>query len=143
MRSPPHPSTLMPNPPNDPPKSPEKSPAGELVPQPHGGALRNGSTPGTNAGGTGRPPSAIREKLRGSFSNRIATLERIADDDGQTTADRIRALDLLAKYGLGTTRELTVETVRGRLEETIRAIEETLAPEEAEKLLDRLETIWR
>lgn len=51
---------------------------GALIKQPHGGALRNG---GTNVGGTGRPPSAIREHLRGSFDHRIAVLESIADGD--------------------------------------------------------------
>lgn len=34
---------------------------GELRPQPHGGALRNG---GTNKGGTGRPPDAFKAMCR-------------------------------------------------------------------------------
>lgn len=46
--------------------------------QPHGGALNSGGTPG-NAGGTGRPASVIRERCRGSFDQRIAVLEDIAD----------------------------------------------------------------
>lgn len=33
----------------------------EMIPQPHGGALRNG---GTNKGGPGRPKDALRAKLR-------------------------------------------------------------------------------
>ena len=36
-------------------------PVGELVPQPHGGALRNG---GTNKGGSGRPPDLFKRRLR-------------------------------------------------------------------------------
>lgn len=71
---------------------------GELVPQPHGGALRYG---GTNKGGSGRPSSAVRERLRGSMAERIKILEEIADDTKERTADRLRAIDLLAKYGLG------------------------------------------
>ncbi len=43
------------------------------------GALRGGGKPG-NRGGTGRPPSVIRERCRGSFEDRIAVLEEIADD---------------------------------------------------------------
>jgi hypothetical protein len=36
-------------------------PVGALIPQPHGGAIRNG---GTNAGGTGRPPDEVRRAYR-------------------------------------------------------------------------------
>lgn len=88
-------------------KSPDKSPkGGELVPQPHGGAIRHGSTEG-NTPGTGRPPSAIREQLRGSFSDRIKILEAIADDPEVSPSDRVKAIDMLAKYGLGTRQEVT------------------------------------
>ena len=37
-----------------------------LAPQPHGGSLRNGGTPG-NRGGTGRPKNEIREAARRDF----------------------------------------------------------------------------
>ena len=113
---------------------------GELIPQPHGGALRNG---GPNRGGVGRPPSAIRERLRGSFDQRIEVLEEIADDPMQTPADRTRAIDLLAKYGLGTTKEITVEHVRDKLQDTIALIREQLPRDQAEPLLERMRTIWR
>ena len=76
-------------------KTPE---TGQLVPQAHGGALRRG---GTNRGGPGRPPSAIREQLRGSFEQRIRVLEDIADGKEYSAADRLRAVDLLGKFGLG------------------------------------------
>ena len=121
-------------------------PVGELVPQPHGGAIRNG---GTNKGGPGRPASALREALRGSFEERMAVLESIVDGEpvqeisvplamilkhahcpncgealkadeaaslfvvnvkGKVSArpgDRIKSLDLMAKYGLGTTQEVS------------------------------------
>jgi hypothetical protein len=72
-------------------------------PQPNGrGALNAGGTPG-NRGGTGRPPSIIRERLRGSFEQRVKILESIADDDEAPPSDRMKAIDILAKYGLGTT----------------------------------------
>ena len=76
---------------------------GTLVVPKHGrGMIRRGSRPGAVVPGIGRPPSAIRERLRGSFDERVAVLEDIADSNWESTADRIRAIDLLAKYGLGT-----------------------------------------
>ena len=114
-----------------------------MVP-PHGnGKLRHGSRRGTNAGGTGRPPSAIRERLRGSFEERIEVLEEIADDPMQTPADRTRAIDMLAKYGLGTTKEITVEHVRDKLQNTIALIREQLPRDQSEPLLERMREIWR
>ena len=130
---------------------------GALRPQAHGGALRNG---GPNRGGTGRPPSVIRQRLRGSFEERIAVLEAIADGEavervrlpsGEETdtrksaavSERLKAIDLLAKYGLGTTKELSIEHVRDRLQQTIRVITQTLPKEQAERLLSRLEPVWK
>lgn len=75
-----------------------------LRPQPHGGALFHGGVPG-HRGGTGRPPSAIRERCRGGFDRRIKVLEEIADDPSLPTRDRIRAIDVLGKYGLGAHQE--------------------------------------
>ena len=69
-----------------------------LVEQDHGGALLSGGIKGHN-GGTGRPPSAIRELCRGSFAERLEVLTDIADDTEAKTIDRIRAIDLLGKYG--------------------------------------------
>ena len=89
---------------------------GGMVAQEHGGALKSGGTPG-NKGGTGRPPSAIREHCRGSFAERVKVLETIADgeviekmlvegSDGEIevmksarVTDRLKAIELLAKYG--------------------------------------------
>jgi hypothetical protein len=81
-------------------------PTGALVPQSHGGALRNG---GTNKGGPGRPPSVLREKMRGALVDRIPIAAQIADDPKASQADRLRALDFLAKYGLGTRQEVMGE----------------------------------
>lgn len=75
---------------------------GTLVTPAHGrGALRYGAQPGTNAGGTGRPASELRARLRGSLADRTAIIEEIADDGEQSAADRLKAIDLMAKYGLG------------------------------------------
>lgn len=87
-------------------KSAAKAAKPALIPRPNGkGALLAGGVPG-NRGGTGRPPSVIRERLRGSFDERVKILEQIADDPKATAADRIKAVDMLAKYGLGTQQEV-------------------------------------
>ena len=89
-------------------KSPVKSPAkprkGELVEQPHGGKIRRGSKKG-NTPGTGRPASEIRARMRGSLDERIAIAEQIADNPQSSDSDRLKALDFLAKYGMGTKQE--------------------------------------
>lgn len=70
------------------------------IPQPHGGALNAGGTPG-NSGGkpgrSGRPRSALRERAFGSFEERLAVLEKIADNDDAQDSDRIRAVDTIGK----------------------------------------------
>lgn len=75
---------------------------GELVPQPHGGALQHGSKPGQNGpgvAGPGRPPSAIREVCGQSFERSIPILEAIRDSADARDSDRLKAIDLLGKYG--------------------------------------------
>jgi len=120
-------------------KLPDKLPA--LVPQPHGGALLGGGLPG-HAGGGGRPPSVLRERLRGSFQERVKVLEEIADDPKANAQDRIRAIDVLAKYGLGVSRELSVDEVRDRLRETVALIRRALPSEQATEILTPLREVW-
>lgn len=76
-----------------------------MVPQAHGGSLRVGN-PG-NVGGTGRPPSEIRERMRGSLDARLHIAEQIADSPKAQAKDRLAALAFLAKFGLGTKAEIT------------------------------------
>lgn len=112
-----------------------------LVPQLHGGALLKGGLPG-HVGGTGRPSSVLRERLRGSFQDRVKVLEEIADDAQADPQDRIRALDVLAKYGLGVTRELSVDEVRDRLRETVALIRRALPPLQANEILTQIREVW-
>ena len=120
-------------------KLPDKLPA--LVRQPHGGALLGGGLPG-HVGGGGRPSSVLRERLRGSFQDRVKVLEAIADDPEADPQDRIRAIDVLAKYGLGVTRELTVDEVRDRLRDTVVLLRRALPSEQATEILTLLREVW-
>ena len=136
----------------------------EMRPQPHGGALRVG---GTNRGGPGRPPNEIRQALREAFANRLPVLTGFADgavtiplrstcpkcghepDEAESVPvipdgdQRLKAMDLLAKYGLGTTKEISVDDVRGRLERTYEAMIEEMPTEMFERVSDRMRDIWR
>ena len=77
---------------------------GPFVPGPD---PRRGRGPKPGAPNAGRPPAVIRERCRGSFEDRIVVLEEIADDPKANAGDRIRALDLLGKYGLGTQQQIS------------------------------------
>lgn len=50
--------------------------------------------------------------MRGALAKRVGIAEAIADDTDASAADRMRALDFLAKYGLGTT--VTETDTQGR-----------------------------
>ena len=80
-------------------KNSEKNSDLKLVVPKHGrGALLTGGKPG-NRGGPGRPPSAIRKKCQDSFEERVPILESIADNDEARDPDRIKAVEVLGKYG--------------------------------------------
>jgi hypothetical protein len=51
--------------------------------------------------GTGRPKNALRSKMRAALEVRLQIAEGIADAEDASNADKLRALDFLAKYGLG------------------------------------------
>lgn len=85
-----------------------------IWPDPSGGGLREGATghanlqtgnPG-NLGGDGRPASRVREAATLEFEKRIPLLGELADNTDVATPDRLRAVDLLGKYGPGTRREI-------------------------------------
>ena len=69
-----------------------------MVPRHGRGALLTGGKPG-NRGGPGRPPSAIRKRCQDSFEERIPILEGFVDDENEKTSDRIKAHEVLGKYG--------------------------------------------
>lgn len=81
--------------------------------------------------------------MRGSFDERIAILEAIADDPDASKSDRIKAIDMLGKYGLGAAQELTTEQVRERLAATVDMIRDRLSEDDALPILQELRQIWR
>jgi hypothetical protein len=119
------------------PKTTDKTSVGQLVPQPHGGALRNG---GTNKGGPGRPASEVIARALGSFDERIPVLEEIADNAAAADADRIRAVDKLAKYGL--VDGISRADVRAALSDTVDAIRRVMGPDGVDELLAEIRGFW-
>lgn len=59
--------------------------------------------------GSGRPPSALRERMQGALDERLHVTEEIDDNPEARDADRIAALNFLAWYGLPA--QLELETV--------------------------------
>lgn len=120
-----------------------ESPPGPVKRVPaHGrGRLLTGGVPG-NAGGTGAPPSEIRARLRGAFAERVGVVESMVDNQALRPADRLRAIDLLARYGLGEQSGVDVEVVRAKLRETVRVLEECLPSEHRSQVLLRLKRLW-
>lgn len=110
-----------------------------MVPAHGNGLLKRGG----NHPRPGRPSDAIRRRLRGSLAERIPTLREIADNKDEDTKDRLKAIDLMGKYGLGSVKELSVEHVRERLSSTLDIIRKHLSPEQAEALISELEPVWR
>lgn len=85
-----------------PTKTTEQTTVGELVPQPHGGALRNG---GTNKGGPGRTPNELRQLARQSMPRAIERATEILEADSDSGAI-IRAGEFLSKLAVPSQSEI-------------------------------------
>ena len=116
---------------------PARVETGQLIPQPHGGALRNG---GTNRGGPGRPPSEIRAACRADFDALRGKLVAIARSRKAKDVDKVRAINVLGKYGLAET--LSAADVNHALEQTVAEIVEFMGRDGAGGLLARIAPIW-
>ncbi len=81
--------------------------------------------------------------MRLAAAQRVPVLEAIADDPEVNPGDRIRAVDTLAKHGLGQMVEIGIDDVQGRLRATLVVLSETLPQETFNALLPELEAIWR
>ena len=89
-------------------KNSGKNSGPRLVEQEHGGALLSGGVRG-NRGGPGRPPSAIREAAQQGFVDGLPVLRAIRDNEDERASDRIRAVEVMGKYGGVDKIALTVE----------------------------------
>ncbi len=103
-----------------------KPKVGELVVQAHGGALRHG---GTNKGGPGRPPSELRGSMRDILERggldvlegfmrgvvpMVGKCEKCGHEHEGTevsfkAADRLKAIEILSRYGGVDKLALTVD----------------------------------
>lgn len=111
------------------------------VPQPNGSALYSGGVPG-NAGGTGRPSSELRARLRGMLDERVTVLEEIASRGDASDGDRIRAIDTMLRYSVGQLTGVPDEVVTDKLRATVAIIRSSLPAEQAAAVLDRIKAVW-
>ena len=107
--------------------------------QPKGGTLQTG-----NPKSRGAMRLAVRELCREAFAGRVHVLRKIADDESLPPRDRLRAIDVMAKYGVGTPEKegtVSIDAVRD-LVTSIGQVVEPLVPEEHhERLFEELVTV--
>ena len=56
--------------------------------------------------------------------------------------ERLKAMNLMARYGLGTDHGVSRETVRGCVALTLAVIREHVSTEEADRIIDALKPVW-
>jgi hypothetical protein len=69
----------------------------------------------------------------------------LVEIQGQISAspkDRLGALDLAAKYGLGTVKEISVDNVRDRVSQTLSVIRSHCSVEQAATIINALRPVW-
>ena len=101
-----------------------------LVPQPHGGALKAGGTPG-NVGGTGRPPNAVRAVMRANLEDVIPDLHKRWQEK---EIDAIQYAEFLAKYAIGPLKGVS----DAELDEFARQVAEIVFQECGPELFERV-----
>ena len=92
---------------------PDRPPLGSLVPAKNGGQIRYGNAKGVYTGGPGRPKDQVRRMLRDWAYERFDDTPELAAKWADLKPDeKIRALDMALKYGVGTqTETVTPEDV--------------------------------
>jgi hypothetical protein len=83
----------------------------------------------------------VRQACLKSFAKRIPALRNIADDESLDPDTRLKAVDMLAKYGLGKAGP-SMEVVRAKLSETLEIIRRDLPPEQSGPLIAALRAVW-
>jgi hypothetical protein len=112
---------------------------GALVPQPHGGAIRNG---GPNSGGPGRPPSEIRAAMRQALDTEV--LSSLGKKFIANEVDALGYANFLAKYGLGEKNELTVISpeIKAKIQTQVDIIGSRQSWD-SQELLNQLSEVWK
>lgn len=98
-----------------------------------------------NAGGTkgnkgGRRPSELRQIAREQLDKRLPLLSTFARSRKESTRDRIKAIEVLAKIGLE--ESIAVADVRRALDATGELIRDRLPHDIADQLIDDIRAIW-
>lgn len=133
-------------------------PVGALVPQPHGGALRNG---GTNKGGPGRPPEILRNRSRDVFEKWLAWADTVMDQaiaaqqpapEGEKkngkpakVPDETAVLSIgktAGRFGFPLEDMVSRQWVREQLQKQVEVLTNIFPPAEAERALAALSNLW-
>lgn len=124
--------------------------APRLVVSPLNGATMQAGAHPANTGGkkgrSGRLPGDIRQALRKGFDRRRrSVLEAVADGriEGTTPADRLRAMELMARHGLREQAGMPVEQVRDKVAQTLDVMRRILPPDLAQAVVAEMRGIWR
>lgn len=80
---------------------PDEKPVKKPVMGRNGGTLYPGGVPGGNKGGTGRPPSELRARMRSGLDAGLELVLARLNDPDLSSADLAKFLDFCGKYGLG------------------------------------------
>ncbi len=108
-------------------------PVGALIPQEHGGALRYG---GTNKGGTGRPPNALRGSMREILEKGLPHLEEFVTGEKEDAkpSDQLKAMEIAGRFGLKEVFD------KGLIDELLDATEAAVGDDPA--LIQRIRKAW-
>ena len=101
----------------------------------NGGLLQTG-----NPRGSGRIRLDVRQACRDAFAGRIRVLEDIADSSEATLFERMKAIEILGRYGIGTQPEtvdkVKIEAVRDLIAGLAQASEPFLREADLPRFLD-------
>jgi hypothetical protein len=121
------------------PRRASGTPTGALIPQPHGGAIRNG---GTNRGGPGRTPEVLRMKSRELYERWIAWAAKKMKAQNAADDLMMQIGNTSGKYGFAPSDMVSRQDVRERLQKQIDIIISTLSSADAERLIAALHPVW-
>lgn len=146
-------------------ETPQETPQpGSLRKPSHGkGLLRHGSQKG-NTPGPGRRPSAIRQRARQGYDERMDLLFAVIDGEmieqkvlppgakeptiikrSADLDDRLKALRELRETGLGTLKGTSADEIEDQLRAVVETVgsAEFLSVEQRDRLLKRMEKAWK